>query len=94
MHEGGTDTEWVSRSSERFLSRSTDKCKQFFQALKKNRADFHWDEECEVAFQGLKKYLTSSPLLSKPIIRETLFLYLAMSESIVNGALVRENKGI
>jgi len=44
-----------------FISRSTDKCRPFFQASKKNGADFCWDEECEMAFQGLKRYLTSPP---------------------------------
>ena len=32
----------------RFLSHSTDKCKSFFEALKKKEVDFRWDE-CEVA---------------------------------------------
>ena len=45
----------------RFLSRSTKKCKAFFQALKKNGAKFRRDEECEVTFQGLKGYLHSYP---------------------------------
>ena len=40
-------------------------------------------------FQGLK-YLASPPLLSKPVTRETLFLYLAVSESAISGALIRE----
>ena len=31
----------------RFISRSTDKCKTFFLALKKNGADFRWNEEYE-----------------------------------------------
>jgi len=34
----------------RFISRSTDKCKLFFQAMKKKAADFRWNEKCEVAF--------------------------------------------
>jgi len=34
----------------RFISRSMDKCRPFFQALKKNGADFRWSEECETAF--------------------------------------------
>ena len=72
----------------RFLCRSTDECKSFFQVLKKNEADFCWDDECETAFQGLKMYLISLPLLSKPVTGETLFLYLAVSESAVSGALV------
>ncbi|CAL2262907.1 unnamed protein product [Prunus armeniaca] len=55
----------------RFLSRSTDKCRPFFKALKKGHKD-KWDDECEVAFQNLKTYLTSPPLLSKPIPGEDL----------------------
>ena len=78
----------------RFISRFTDKYKPFFQALKKNEVDFHWNEECEIAFQGLKRYLSSPPLLSKPISGEMLFLYLAVSESAVSGALVHEDEGI
>ena len=45
----------------RFINRSTDKCKLFFQALNKKAADFRWNEECEVAFQELKRYLVSPP---------------------------------
>ena len=43
----------------RFITRSTDKCKPFFQDLKKRAADFCWNKECEIAFQGLKRYLVS-----------------------------------
>jgi len=63
----------------RFISQSTDKCMPLFQALKKNRAGFCWNEECETTFHGLKRYLTSPPLLSKPSSGETLYLYLAIS---------------
>src|SRR5450432_247296 len=42
----------------RFISRSTDKCRPFFELLKKcSRRSFHWSEECEEAFQQLKTYL-------------------------------------
>ena len=78
----------------RFISRSTNKYKPFFQALKKNGANFHWNEECKTDFQGLKRYLASPSLLSKPILGEILFLYLAISESAVSGALVHEDKGV
>ncbi|KAI5317142.1 hypothetical protein L3X38_036849 [Prunus dulcis] len=50
----------------RFLSKSTNKCRPFFKTLKKGQKD-KWDEECEVAFQSLKTYVTSPPLLSKPV---------------------------
>ncbi|KAI5351123.1 hypothetical protein L3X38_004014 [Prunus dulcis] len=76
----------------RFLSRSTDKCRLFFKALKKGHRD-KWDDECEVAFQNLKTYLTSPPLLSKSIPGEDLYIYLAVSDSAVSSALIREELG-
>ncbi|KAI5328250.1 hypothetical protein L3X38_027647 [Prunus dulcis] len=76
----------------RFLSKSTDKCRPFFKALKKGQKDT-WDEECEVAFQSLKTYLTSLPLLSKPVPGEDLFVYLVVSNSAVSSALIREELG-
>ncbi|CAL8153079.1 unnamed protein product [Prunus armeniaca] len=76
----------------RFLSRFTDKCRPFFKALKKGHKD-KWDDECEVAFQNLKTYLTSPPLLSKPIPGEDLYIYLAVSDSAVSSALIREELG-
>ncbi|KAI5338873.1 hypothetical protein L3X38_018145 [Prunus dulcis] len=72
-------------SSGRFLG-------PFFKALKKGQKD-KWDEECEVAFQSLKTYLTSPPLLSKPIPGEDLFVYLAVSYSAISSALIREELG-
>jgi len=47
--------------------------KDFFSSIKKNGAGFCWNEECKAAFQSLKAYLTSPPLLSKPLPGETLF---------------------
>ena len=41
----------------------------------------------------LKAYINESPVLSKPIIGETLFLYVATSEHAVSGVLIREESG-
>ena len=60
----------------RFISRSTDKCLPFFDALKRGKR-FEWTEKCEVAFQQLKEHLGKPPLLYKPVAGEKLFLYLA-----------------
>ena len=46
-----------------FVSRSSDKCRPFFQVLKRA---FHWDAQCEEAFSTLKTYLTS-PHPGKPL---------------------------
>ena len=67
----------------RFISRSSEKCHLFFNTLCISK-DFEWTPTCEQAFQDLKKYLTSPPLLSKPKDGEQLFIYLAVSEGAVN----------
>ena len=71
----------------RFVSRATDKCLPFFRTLKKS---FEWTAECQRAFEELKAYLSSPPLLSPSQPGEELFLYLAVSLAAVNAALVRE----
>ena len=45
----------------RFVSRATDKCLPFFRTLKKS---FEWTAKCQQAFEDLKAYLSSPPLLS------------------------------
>jgi hypothetical protein len=72
----------------RFISRSTDRCQPFFQLLKKGNT-FNWDDGCISAFKDLKKYLSSSLLLSNPTSGEPLFLYLAVSERAVSAVLIR-----
>ncbi|XP_024009451.1 uncharacterized protein LOC112084535 [Eutrema salsugineum] len=62
----------------RFISRSTDKCLPFYDTLRGNKK-FEWDERCETAFQELKNYLASPPILAKPVEGEPLFLYIAVS---------------
>ena len=71
----------------RFMLRATDKCLPFFRTLKKS---FEWTAECQQAFEDLKGYLSSPPLLSPSKSREELFVYLAVSSAIVSAALVRE----
>ena len=71
----------------RFVSRAIDKCLPFFHTVKKS---FEWTVECQQAFEDLKAYLFSPPLLSPSKPGEKLFLYLAVSLAIVNAALIRE----
>ncbi|KAL5558492.1 hypothetical protein UlMin_034703 [Ulmus minor] len=77
----------------RFISRATDRCKPFFQALRKGK-DFIWTADCEQSFQELKSYLGKPPLLSKPHEGDSLILYLAVSKGAVSSALVREEDGV
>ena len=71
----------------RFVSRATDKCLPFFKTLKQA---FAWTDECEEAFQDLKRYLSNPPLLSPSKEGENLYLYLAVSTTAVSAALIRE----
>ena len=71
----------------------TDKCLPFFDALRDSKR-FLWDDKCEQAFRSLKEYLSKSPLLSKPIEDEPLYLYLAVTEYAISGALVREEEKV
>ena len=59
----------------RFVSKATDKCLPFFRVLKKS---FEWTDECQKAFEDLKKYLSSPPLLSPSVPGEELYLYIAV----------------
>ncbi|XP_075645303.1 uncharacterized protein LOC142616310 [Castanea sativa] len=74
----------------RFVSRAIDKCLPFFRTLKKA---FEWTSECQQAFEDLKEYLSSPPLLSPPRPGEELFLYLVVSSTAVSTTLVREEDG-
>ena len=74
----------------RFVSKATDKCLPFFCVLRKS---FEWMDECQKAFEDLKKYLSSPPLLSPSRPGEELYLYIAVSQAAVSAALVREEEG-
>ncbi|WP_369293017.1 RNase H-like domain-containing protein, partial [Campylobacter jejuni] len=49
-------------------------------------------DEGEEAFKKLKEHMAKPPILSKPVLGEDLFLYLAVSEHAVSAALVREEE--
>ena len=75
----------------RFVSRVTDKCLPFFHTLKKS---FEWSTECQQAFDDLKAYLSSPLLLSPFKPGQKMFLYLAVSPTAINVALVREENKV
>ncbi|KAL2228552.1 UNVERIFIED_CONTAM: hypothetical protein Sindi_1834900 [Sesamum indicum] len=76
-----------------FISKSSDRNLPFFKVLRKTK-NFEWTEECERAFQDLKTYLRSPPLLTNPRGNEALYVYLVVSENAVSSALVREEGGV
>ena len=75
---------------ERFISWFTDRLKPFFSSLRgANRAG--WNEECDRAFTQIKQYLAEPPILISPDTGETLFVYLAVSDTAVSAALFKES---
>ena len=75
----------------RFVSRATDKCLPFFRTLKKS---FKWTDECQQAFEESKAYLSAPPLLSPSQPNEELFLYLVVSSTSVNTALIKKEEKV
>jgi len=75
----------------RFISRATDKCLPSFKTLKQV---FIWTDEREAAFQELQCYLSNPPLLSPSKEGEDMFLYLAVSTTVVSAALIREEQRV
>ena len=73
----------------RFVFKATDKCLPFLRILRKS---FEWTDECQKAFEDLKKYLSSPPLLSSSKPGEELYLYIAILQVAVSATLVREEK--
>ena len=69
----------------------SDRCQPFFQCIKKSTSKI-WGRDQKEAFQELKQYRSSPMILSSPSNGETMFLYLAVSEVVVNNVLFREKE--
>jgi hypothetical protein len=78
----------------RFISKLGEKGLPFPKLLKK--ADkFVWDNEAHKAFEALKESLTTPPIMTPPIPKETLLLYISATINVVITVLVieREEEG-
>jgi hypothetical protein len=76
----------------RFISKSAERCRPFFDLIKKGKS-FTWSEESDRAFERLKRYLSTPPLLSSPKEGEPLYIYLAASDKAVSAAIIRDDSG-
>ncbi|RVW90564.1 Transposon Tf2-12 polyprotein [Vitis vinifera] len=72
----------------RFIARFTDKLRPFFLAIRKAGAN-GWTDNCQNAFEKIKHCLMQPPILSSPIPKEKLYMYLAVSEWAINAVLFR-----
>ena len=57
----------------------TAKCDPIFKMLRKHNYD-KWDEECHIAFDKVKEYLTNAPMLVPLVLGRPLILYLTVHE--------------
>ena len=75
-----------------FISRLADRCRPFFLLLNKWKG-FEWTEECALAFQQLKEYLSRLLIMSSPEANEVLFAYIAVAPHAVSLVLIGEDNG-
>ncbi|GJT35389.1 reverse transcriptase domain-containing protein [Tanacetum coccineum] len=81
-------------SLNRFLAKSAEKSLPFFKTLKKctKKSDFHWTAEAEEAFKQMKQLIAELPMLTAPMEKEELIVYLAAAKEIVSAALMTEKE--
>nr|XP_010905349.1 uncharacterized protein LOC105032576 [Elaeis guineensis] len=73
-----------------FISKSAERCLSFFKTLRQIK-NFNWTIKCQSAFDDLKKYLSSVPLLSKPVEGKELYMCVSISPNAVSSVLIRED---
>ena len=81
-----------------FISKLGGRAQPFFKLMKK-KGLFEWTPDADQAFQDLKRYLTSPPVMVAPRPLEPLVLYLAATPYSASAALVavreeRQAKGL
>nr|CAN81302.1 hypothetical protein VITISV_024592 [Vitis vinifera] len=63
----------------RFITRLTDICEPIFRLLRKSQPTV-WDDQCQRAFERIREYLMSPPVLAPPTPGRPLLLYLSVSD--------------
>ncbi|GJZ22776.1 reverse transcriptase domain-containing protein [Tanacetum coccineum] len=81
-------------SLNRFLAKSAEKSLPFFKTLKKctKKSDFHWTAEAEEAFKQMKQLIAELPMLTAPMEKEELIVYLAAAKETVSAVLMTEKE--
>jgi hypothetical protein len=82
---------WCMAALSWFISRLDDKGLPFFKLLTKSNK-FEWNEEAAIAFQQLKDFLTTPPVLTAPEDGETLLLYIAATTHVSTALVVERDE--
>ena len=75
----------------RFISQHSQRCRPFYELLK-GGAHFDWNDKCQQAFDGLKRYLSSPPILKPPIPGKPLILYVSVIDDSVGAVLAQHDE--
>src|SRR3954452_11251078 len=75
----------------RFIARLGEKALPFY-ALMRKPGKFEWTTEAQIAFDQLKRVLSTSLILVTPQERELMLLYIAATTQVVSTALVVERE--
>lgn len=70
----------------RFITQLTPVCAPIFKLLR-NNSQKEWNEECQEAFDQIKKYLSNPPVLVPPVPGKPLLLYLSVTDSSMGAVL-------
>ncbi|CAM8890588.1 unnamed protein product [Rhodiola kirilowii] len=73
----------------RFISNLAGRCQPFSHLMKKD-APFVWDDKCRKAFDSIKKYLSTAPVLGAPTPGKPLILYVAAQEKSLGAMCAQE----
>nr|GEZ03835.1 hypothetical protein [Tanacetum cinerariifolium] len=83
-------------SLNRFLAKSAEKSLPFFKTLKKctKKSDFHCTTKAEEAFKQIKQLIAELPMLTAPMEKEELIVYLAAAKKTVSAVLMTEREAM
>ncbi|GJS62346.1 reverse transcriptase domain-containing protein [Tanacetum coccineum] len=75
-------------------AKATEKSLPFFKTLKKctKKSDFHWTTKAEEAFKQMKQLIAELPMLTVPVEKEELIVYLAAAKETVSAVLITERE--
>ncbi|GKA60893.1 reverse transcriptase domain-containing protein [Tanacetum coccineum] len=81
-------------SLNRFLAKSAEKSLPFFKNLKKctKKSDFYWTTEAKEAFKQMKQLIAELPMLTSPMEKEELIVYLEAAKETVSAVLMTERE--
>ena len=76
----------------RFISNLTGKTKVFSDLIKlKEVEEFKWEKQHQIAFDGIKGYLSKPPILMPPLKGRPLKLYLSAAKEFIGCLLAQNN---